>query len=306
MFDLQYLRRFLVVVEEMNITRAAERLHVAQPHLTRCIRSLEDEIGFPLFDRSNKRRIELTAAGRSFYERALSLAKQYDEAIDAGRREAKARRRTLSIAYLPAAMMGVLPPVVQRFRSTHRDVDIRLVDATAVPYHRLLDDIYRRRVDIACGIFPPDGKHDLCRKRMRNAALKAVVPSSHPLAERRMVSFGELKAEPFLWVPADIYPQLWSDVMELWEAEGCRPQVVHTDPVILNLVSLVESGMGVTIATTLTESFVNNSRIAYLRLSGVSYDAGVELIWCEGGSSPLVTAFLLDAETENVLHGPER
>lgn len=301
MFDLQYLRRFLVVVEEMNMTRAAERLHVAQPHLSRSIRILENEIGFSLFDRSNKRRLELTAAGQAFYENTASLAAQYDEAIAAGNLVSGGMQKNFSIAYLPAAMMGVLPPIIHRFRKRYRDVRIRLVDATSIPYLGLLEEIACGRIDIACGIFPPDGSHGIARKHIRSVELRAVVPLNHPFAKRKVIHLGELAEEPFLWIPPEVYPQLHNDLVKFCEIEGYRPHIVHTDPIILNLVSLVESGLGVTVATTLTQSFVHNRNLSYLRLSGIRYDPGVELLWQDGGSAPLVTAFLLDAEAESLI-----
>lgn len=302
MFDLQYLRRFLAVVEEMNMTRAAEKLHVAQPHMSRSIRMLESEIGFPLFDRTNRHRLELTSAGRVFLAGVTPLVAAYDEAIEAGRREHHAKRQRLTIAFMPVAMMGVLPPILQRFRNRHADMEIRLVDATAMPYQQLLEDIVCARVDVACGSFPSGAPEGVVHRRIRSAELRAVVPSSHPFSKRQAISVGELTEEPFVWVPPDVYPHLDACLMGLSEAEGRRPRILHVDPNTLNLVSYVESGLAVTVLSTIMQSFVRNRDVVFLPVANASFTTGVELMWLPGDRSSLVEELLLDSQTEAMLH----
>src|SRR5579862_3564142 len=117
--DLDALRSFIVIVEEQHITRAAERLQMAQPNLTRLIRKLEEELGFALFDRSNKRRFALTPAGRAFLDEMTRLLPQYDQAVRNARRVAQGEREKLVIGYVPAAMVShLLPLAVQEFERT--------------------------------------------------------------------------------------------------------------------------------------------------------------------------------------------
>src|SRR5581483_2788937 len=108
--DIQHLHVFVIIAEEMHLTRAAERLHVAQPHLTRLLHHLEEELGFCLLDRSNKRQLALTPAGEIFLARITPMLKQYEEAVQGARRVAQGEAGKLVVGYTaPAMFTGILP-----------------------------------------------------------------------------------------------------------------------------------------------------------------------------------------------------
>lgn len=134
-------------------------------------------------------------------------------------------------------------------------------------------------------------------QRLRNAELCAVVPSSHRFSQRQAVSVSELTEEPLVRVPPEVYPHLDACLMECSEVEGRRPRILHADPNTFRLVSSAESGLAVTVLSTLLESVVRNCDVVFPPVANASFDAGVELWRHRSDHSPIVEELLLDAQT---------
>src|SRR4030095_3718154 len=123
--ELRHFRYFVAVAEELHFGRAATRMHVAQPALSRQIRNLEDEMELRLFER-DRRRVALTAAGGVFLDEVKRLLEQLERAVEAARRAARGERGTLRIAFVPAVAYTGLPEIVRAFRQRLPDVEVRL------------------------------------------------------------------------------------------------------------------------------------------------------------------------------------
>ena len=128
--DLRHLRYFVVVAEEGNITRAAERLHIAQPPLSRQIQQLEEELGVPLLVRGS-RPLTLTEAGQFFYAHARQLLSQTRE-LEAMTRRIGTIERKLSIGFVGSTLYGMLPKVIRRFRSEQNTTELTLHEMTSM------------------------------------------------------------------------------------------------------------------------------------------------------------------------------
>ncbi|EGD05959.1 LysR family transcriptional regulator, partial [Burkholderia sp. TJI49] len=124
--ELRQLRYFMAVAEEMNITRAAERLHMTQPPLSRQLQAIEDELGLPLFVRG-ARPLKLTDAGRVFYAQAKRVVDQADELGPLTRRLAQLSERIV-IGFVPSTLYGALPDVIRAFRERQPDVELSLIE----------------------------------------------------------------------------------------------------------------------------------------------------------------------------------
>src|SRR5262245_33673728 len=120
--ELRHLRSFVAVAEELHFGRAAARVHIVQPALSRQIRALEDEIGIKLLER-DRRRVALTPAGSAFLDEARALLGQVARAVDAARRADRGELGTLRIGYVPAMVTTGLPEIVRRFRKRFPGVD---------------------------------------------------------------------------------------------------------------------------------------------------------------------------------------
>src|SRR5579859_2863994 len=147
--DLNALRYFLVIAEEQHFTRAAERLQMAQPNLTRLMRKLEEDLGFTLFERSNKRRFALTPAGETFLQQIIPLLQQYEDAVQVAQRVAQGEGGKLVVGYTPFAMFsGVLPALIQVYQ---RSLEVELLprDISAVSRQMVLRMLRDGRLDVA-------------------------------------------------------------------------------------------------------------------------------------------------------------
>ena len=123
------LRSFVAVAEELHFGRAAARVHIVQPALSRQIRALEEELGVRLFER-DRRRVALTPAGAVFLEEARSLLEQVARAVEAAQRADRGELGSLRIGYVPAMVSTGLPEMVRRFRERYPDVDVQLQEMT--------------------------------------------------------------------------------------------------------------------------------------------------------------------------------
>src|SRR5580704_10721748 len=150
--ELRHLRYFTAVAEEQNVTRAAARLHVSQPPVSRQIRDLEQELGVQLFKRTAKS-IELTEAGKIFLTEARAVLLRTDEAVQTVRSIASGSRGQVRVGYAPSLTVEILPKALKIFEQAHPGTRVALHDCSTEEYGRKL---LERKLDIALGV-PPAG-----------------------------------------------------------------------------------------------------------------------------------------------------
>lgn len=193
--DLNSLRYFLIIAEEQHLTRAAERLQMAQPNLTRIMRKLEEELGFVLFERSNKRRFALTPAGETFLQQMSPMLKQYEKAIQAARRVAQGEREKLVVGYTPLAMFNGVLPALMQISQHFPEVAFLPRDISAASRQMVLNMLRDGRLDVA---FLPHGSEEpgLTCELISTSTLVVVLPANHPLADRQLFLSQRLLMKP--------------------------------------------------------------------------------------------------------------
>ena len=240
--ELRHLRYFLAVAEERNITRAAEKLHIAQPPLSRQIQQLEDLLGVTLFVRGS-RPLELTEAGHHFRKHAEQLVTLSKNLIattrDIGKVEAK-----FTMAFVGSTLYGLLPEVIRRFKQAHPHVDLSLVEMTTLEQMRALKD---GEIDVGIGRIRHDDPN-VRRILLRDEPLVAVIPSGHPLAESETVSLQDLATETLILYPKAPHPNFCDLILQAFHDRGLTPDRTIEAREIQISLGLVAAGMGVTIA----------------------------------------------------------
>jgi DNA-binding transcriptional LysR family regulator len=214
--ELRHLRYIVAVANERSFTRAAKVLNIAQPPLSRQIRQLEEEIGAELIDRE-ARPLRLTEAGRLFYEQASRVLSGIEQLRSAMHQLSQAGRRRFVIGFVGSTLYGLLPEVIRRFRDCAGDVDVSLLECSTVEQIAALKD---GRIDVGFGRLRVEAP-DVRRIVLAEEPLVAVLPVSHPLAERgEALSLIELLAETLIVYPRPARPSYADQVLGLYHDLG--------------------------------------------------------------------------------------
>lgn len=263
--DLRQLRYFQAVAEEGSFSGAARRLHVSQPPLSLHVKTLENELGVRLFDRSN-RGVALTPAGQAFYDETRGLLRRLEQAKLKARHAGQGEVGTLSIGFVTIAGFGVLPPALKRFRDKYPHVDVQLHELTTDAQIR---ELRAERLDLGIGLGPVD-EADLTFEPFRRESLLLAAPVRHPLVRGSgPVSLKALANEQFVIPPRDVAPGLYDLVISLCRASGFAPRITQHARQMQTVIGLVASGMGFALVPASVRN-LGRSGVQYRPLKGAN------------------------------------
>jgi DNA-binding transcriptional LysR family regulator len=246
--ELRHLRYFVTVAEEQNVTRAAERLHLSQPPLSRQIRDLEDEVGVELFRRTAKSLV-LTDAGKVFLGEARAVLLRADQAVEAARAAARNCQGRLRVGYAPSLTARFLPEALRMFGAEFPGVQVSLYDLSSVECRQRLA---ARKLDLVLAIKPSGAVKGLAFEKLLSHAIVCAVAPAHPLARKRSVRLKDLAGQPFVTYAEDDYPEYADWLRRACRAAGFRPDIVGEYDGATGLITAIESGRGVAlVAATL-------------------------------------------------------
>ncbi|HDS1738332.1 LysR family transcriptional regulator [Pseudomonas putida] len=221
--EIRQLKRFIAVAQTQNFTRAAELLHVAQPSLSKQILLLEEELGFALFKRET-RPVQLTEAGRRFYEDSLAVIGRVEQMAQNARRVALGDREKLTIGFVASALYAALPTVIRRLRRVRPDLDFKWVEMTSGEQIIALQE---GKIDVGFGRVYTETT-EVCRTVLREERLLAAFPSTFALAaEASPISLSEFGDLPVIVYPAHIHPSFADQVTKLLQAHGSVASEIH-------------------------------------------------------------------------------
>jgi DNA-binding transcriptional LysR family regulator len=240
--ELRHLRYFVAVAEEKNFTRAAERLHIAQPPLSRQIQQLEEDLGVALIEKG-VRPLRLTEAGAFFLAHAKTLLDQVHDLRTMTQRVGKLER-TLSIGFVASTLYGLLPDMIRRFRERHPEVEVVLHEMTTVEQLRALKE---GRIDVGFGRLKsedPSIRRILLREERMIAAL---YPEHRLAAGERELRLRELIHETLLVYPKAPRPSFADQVLAAFSEANLAPDHVHEVRELQIAMGLVAAGQGIAI-----------------------------------------------------------
>ena len=242
--ELRHLRYFVVLAEELNFTRAAKRLAIAQPVLSRQIQDLELEIGVRLFDR-NSSRVFLTDAGNSFLSEARVVLQHAMQAVEAARQVQAGAMGTLRLA-IAKGLGDVVSRVVNGYLRLFPNVEIDVKNIASGFQSDAFDD---RRVDVGF-MRPPISNPGLTSRVLFQEAFSVVLRKSSPLAKGATIRLRDLAQEKILMIEEGISPGFNEKMLQLFRNAGIKPRLIPTETMPYDEAGaiLVESGQGIYLA----------------------------------------------------------
>jgi DNA-binding transcriptional LysR family regulator len=275
--ELSHLRYFLVLAEELHFGRASQRLHMAQPPLTRHIRLLEERLGCALFERST-RRTRLTAAGTALVARARGIVAEADRTFAAMERVGRGEEGELTVATAPSLMLGALPGVIRGYRRKYPGVRFRLLEMAS---SAILQAVREGTADLGF-VRGLDRDPEVETLLEWAEPMVAVVGRDHDMARAGRATLRQLKGEPFVFFARELGPYFYDEVMGYCRKAGFVPVVAEEARQWSSVVSLVAAGMGVSVAPAPVASLLPRAA-RYLPLAGVQTAARV--VGARGGAA---------------------
>jgi DNA-binding transcriptional LysR family regulator len=240
--ELRHLRYFVVVAEELHFRRAAERLHMSQPPLSQQIRALEEEVGATLLLR-NQRRVELTAAGAAFYQRARDILAAVEDAAREARKVQRGEVGRLAIGFVGSSMYSFVPELLRAFREQSPDITLRLHELGTSEQLRRLED---GRLDVGFLRMPRE-RAGLRVETVLEEPVVVALPEAHPLAARPRLALDDLEGQPLVLLTRAGAPGLRDALDHAIERLGGEERIAQEVPGMQSVVGLVAAGVGISL-----------------------------------------------------------
>ncbi len=285
--ELRHLRYFVAVAEELNMRRAAERLHVSQPPLSRQIHDLESEMGTKLFLRT-KQGVELTEAGRFFLKEARQILSQSQRAVQLAQAAGRGEAGHLDLAYNAAFFDPAFAEVMRLFRQRFPSVELRIRDLLT---YQQIQELLERRIDLGyVGLRFNELEKELAFECVRKASLCVALPPGHRLTRQRRVPFRALAREQFVAPPrsAPAYREL---LMRFCRNAGFTPEVIQEGNNAQCMLELVSAGVGVSLVPDTFRQLLPVG-VEFRPLTPKMPPVEFHIAWRRDNQSPMLQAFL--------------
>jgi DNA-binding transcriptional LysR family regulator len=294
--ELRHLRYFIGVGEEQHFGRAANRLHVAQPALSRQIQDLERELGFLLFDRL-PRGVRLSAAGKLFLNDARRILQDVDEAKRRAERIALGKAGTLRIGIATAVSWHGL--VVNAFREfRRRQPDVELVLHHLVSVHQV-EAVVSDRLDAGFAAAVTPWHKELEHRQFALDRMVLAVPKGHPLTKRERIRLRDLRNMPFIWFHRWVNPAFYDRMMEACARGGLSaPHIVQEAADRDTVLGLVQCQIGIAWLTESTRWHCPRG-VVLLPVADMNVRLPFNVIWKKDNASPLLQKFLAQVQAQD-------
>lgn len=290
--DIRHLKYFIAVAEELNIGRAALRLHISQPPLTRQMQQLEQEIDVQLFIRT-QRGVELTQAGEIFLEEARNILSLMEQAIERTKRASQGKLGRLDIGIFGTGILWAIPELLNLFRNTHPDVKVVL---HTMSKKAQIEALRQKRIAIGFHRMPPLFP-DIETRLIINEPLYLAINKDHPLSKQESISFRELSKHPLVLFPTGGRPNFVDRVIELCRNTGFVPEISQVVGDAVAGIALVGGGFGMTIVPESATTIELPSVVYRPFLDAPSANIDLSCAYRKNDQSALLQAFLAVIQT---------
>ena len=292
--ELRHLRYFTSVAAEGSFSRAAEKLNIAQPPLSRQVQQLEEELGVRLLDRG--RPLTLTEPGRYLYEQGLQVLQRVEEMKSMTRRIAKGMVLQFNIGFVASTLYGSLPEIIRRFRILVPGAEVQLLEMTTLEQVAALKD---GRIDVGFGRLRFDDEMIL-RKVIREEHLCLAVPIDHPLAAtQEKLRLRQTAGEPLIIYPKSPRPSYADQVLGFYRDVGVEPLIGMEAKELQTALGLVAAGGGICVVPNSVRR-LGRDDIKYIELDEPGLTTPIIMSQRRNDASPILrqlSALVSDFET---------
>jgi DNA-binding transcriptional LysR family regulator len=289
--ELRHLRYFVAVAEAENVTRAATKLHVSQPALSRQIHDLEDEIGFQLLERSAKS-VRLTAAGKVFLTEAQAVLQRADEAVKKARAAVGGTQGEIHVGYAPSLTVQILPPMLRAFQGEFPHVRVSLHDLSS---EEMIQQLGTKKLQVALTVRPPAKMlRGLSFVEIARYAMVVAVAPGHPLAKLKTITLQQVAPEPLIGLSRKDYPEYHVETKKLFAVVGLKPKIAEEHEGGTSIIAAVEAGKGIALVPSSLACIVG-TRVKLLPLKPALPPIPVGAVWRKESETELVKKFVAAA-----------
>lgn len=237
--ELRQLRSFIAAAEEGNISRAAQRLNLTQPALSRQIKGLEEETGVALLERG-AHSFKLTPAGEMLMREGKTLLERADALLE--RLQGKGKTQTLRVGYSPTLTAGILAPALEVFGQKHPRARVELSDATSC---EMIERLQKGELDVIVTVKPEQEMANVFWETVHKEKWCVALPRQHALAAKAALTPKDLDEQKLVVYSQREYPDYWGFLTKWFKAQGINARIASECDGVHSLISAVEAGIGI-------------------------------------------------------------
>lgn len=284
--ELRHLRYFLTVAEELHFRKAAEKLFISQPGLSRQIRQLEEQLGLTLFERNN-RNVVLTDAGKYFQQEVTLLIKNLNAIVNHARAVDQGIEGSFNFGYIGSAMQNVIPELLLKIR---REFPAIHYDLKEMDNQKQINALLSEDIDIGFVRLErvPAG---LQLKSVFEDTFSLVLPENYPISEDNYTDLLPLKDEPFILFDTSYSPTYYDKVMQIFDSSGFTPNIAHKTVHATTIYQLVENRFGVSIVPTALKHGYS-FKVKFIELVNLDQRTVLSVAWNQRNRNPILEKIL--------------
>jgi DNA-binding transcriptional LysR family regulator len=292
--ELRQLNYFVTVAEELHFGKAADRLQITQPALSKQIASMEQALGLQLLART-KRTVQLTPAGQVFFEQAQQLLNQAEAAIQLTQRTDRGDVGQLVIGFTATAVHTVMPQVVCDFRQEYPNVEISIIELATEAQVAALN---QGKLDLAF-LHPPIDARGIELHPILTEEFVAVLPQQHPLLDYDRIPLAAFATEPLIIHPRNEGPTLYDGFVQVCQAAGFQPRIVKESISLQTRVCWVAIGIGITFVSSQLQFLVGRN-VVCRPLETCPIQLKLAAAWRQNAANPTLRAFIKVLQGKNL------
>jgi DNA-binding transcriptional LysR family regulator len=284
--EFRHYKYFLALAEDLHFRKAAERLFISQPGLSRQIKQMEEILGMSLFERDN-RKVKLTMAGQYLQKELTNNFKRLDEIVNHAKLLSDGLNGNLNLGYVGSAMQDVIPELLLKFKKNHPDV---LFSLKEMDNNKQIQALLNHEIDVGF-VRMERVPRGLSIQSVFEDTFSLVLPKDHPINESNFTNLAQLKNDSFIFFDASYSESYYEKVMQIFDESGFAPLISHNTVNASSIFRLVENKFGVSIVPT-SLKLGYDMGIKFIELNKIPQRTTLRAVWNNKNTNPILKNFL--------------